>query len=382
MDEGIGVSLHSDVAQCSVEELQALRKAARQLHSCFSVELVLRALVTAAVNVGRAERSWLLLWEDQRKEDDFPPLGRLNPLSRTCSAAHTTLFQPSSVAWESTSFSSLLVSIPIEEMDGHIIGILCVEYRASALSAQKKLWFFHELVKEAALALRNARLFEEVRRTAQQEARQRLMWDLHDFVVPPLHTLMLVAEAARRAAPPENGAVEHHLSQVIEMAQGVFQQVRRILYQQPPCELEARNFVEAVRQRLDAFERESGVKTRFVVSGELHLPSQVENELFCILHEALNNIFNHAEATAVTVNLCAEGTRFALQVRDNGRGFRLREQRFPTGLGLRIMQRRAERIGGVFNISSRPGQGTEVKVTLDVPCYGRNGERGYSHSGR
>jgi two-component system nitrate/nitrite sensor histidine kinase NarX len=86
-----------------------------------------------------------------------------------------------------------------------------------------------------------------------------------------------------------------------------------------------------------------------------------------ILQEALSNVRKHAGATSVEVEL-RRGPGHLFVVRDNGRGFE------PGGgvqdtadhVGLRIMRERAQRIGGTFDVRSRPGQGTEVQLSLPV----------------
>jgi signal transduction histidine kinase len=80
-------------------------------------------------------------------------------------------------------------------------------------------------------------------------------------------------------------------------------------------------------------------------------------------------VINHAEATRVDVTLFAESDRVALHVRDDGRSFD--PQLVAAGhMGINIMAERARKIGGDFQIQSKPGRGTEISVTWRDPTGG------------
>ncbi|MCL7455540.1 MAG: ATP-binding protein, partial [Anaerolineae bacterium] len=79
----------------------------------------------------------------------------------------------------------------------------------------------------------------------------------------------------------------------------------------------------------------------------------------------LNNALKHAAAGSVTVRIEAEGDRLRLEVSDDGRGFDPDRVWGEGGMGLESMRQRAERLHGTFEISSGPGQGTSVRVTVE-----------------
>jgi signal transduction histidine kinase len=90
----------------------------------------------------------------------------------------------------------------------------------------------------------------------------------------------------------------------------------------------------------------------------------IKEAIYRVGQEALNNIAKHAAATAVVITLAASAGELVLRVRDDGRGFDAAGS-FPGHLGLRSMRERAAAVGGVIEISSAPGQGTEV--TMRIP---------------
>jgi signal transduction histidine kinase len=85
--------------------------------------------------------------------------------------------------------------------------------------------------------------------------------------------------------------------------------------------------------------------------------------LYYIAQEALNNIIKHADARSVTVFLKKRKTSITLEVVDDGRGF---DPTIPGkgGMGLRIMQERVAKVDGKLTITSHPGKGTKVTVTI------------------
>jgi signal transduction histidine kinase len=100
------------------------------------------------------------------------------------------------------------------------------------------------------------------------------------------------------------------------------------------------------------------------VEGEVELPSPVEEELYRIAQEALNNTLKHAAATSVTVNVRGKRNRVELRVVDNGVGFDPDAMSDQGGMGLVSMRERAEKLGGVLAVLSAPGEGTRVIVEV------------------
>lgn len=128
--------------------------------------------------------------------------------------------------------------------------------------------------------------------------------------------------------------------------------------------LEQEGLVRALQQRLDAVEGRAAVEARLLVEEEGRLTAPVEEALYLIALEALNNALKHAAATSVTVRIRAAGERAELEVSDNGRGFDPQAVRDTGGMGLVTMRERAEGLGGALTILSAPGEGTRVKVSV------------------
>ncbi len=208
-------------------------------------------------------------------------------------------------------------------------------------------------------------LLAEAQTRAALEERQRLARDLHDSVTQSLYSLTLLAEAARRwAAAGHLEQVETHLGRLGETAQQSLKEMRLLVYELRPAALEKDGLLGALQRRLDAVERRAGVDGRLRVEGSGDIPPHLEEALYRIAQEALNNALKHAGANKVTIRLHTAVDHITLEVSDNGRGF-APEQVGSGGLGLVSIQERADRLGGHLSLTSQPGSGTAVRV--DVP---------------
>ncbi|MCX6928204.1 MAG: ATP-binding protein, partial [Verrucomicrobia bacterium] len=94
------------------------------------------------------------------------------------------------------------------------------------------------------------------------------------------------------------------------------------------------------------------------------LPLDFRQNVFLLFKEAVTNVAKHAQATQVEIYLHEAAGRWQLSIQDNGVGFDP-DGDFP-GHGIKNLRQRAEKIGGEVKITSQPGQGT--KVMLSVPC--------------
>ena len=157
-----------------------------------------------------------------------------------------------------------------------------------------------------------------------------------------------------------------------ELAQQSLKEMRLLVYELRPSALERAGLAGAIRERLDAVERRSGMTARLQIDDVAQLAPNMQIQLFHIIQEALNNTLKHAAASVVRVRLQIEDGLTLLEVIDNGKGFDPAEVAAAGGLGLTSMRERVETLGGQFNLDSAPGQGTIIRVTL-TSTDGNNG---------
>jgi signal transduction histidine kinase len=220
----------------------------------------------------------------------------------------------------------------------------------------------------AAAAIENARLYAQAQQAAVLEERHRLARDLHDSVTQILYSVTMYAEAATRAlAAGEQTTGSHFLTEVRDMAQNALREMRLLIFELRPPVLEHEGLVPALRARLAAVEaRAGGIEIRCEADEELRPPAAVEQALYGVAQEVLNNVLKHARARRVEVTLRQENGVVRLTIADDGAGFDWAQARKRGGQGLRGMEERMARVGGSMQVETSVGLGTLVRVEVPV----------------
>lgn len=260
-----------------------------------------------------------------------------------------------------------LLALPLH-VNGGIIGVLDVVNKAGGFT-DEDVRVMSVFANQAAMAIEHARLQEQAERVAVLEERQRLARELHDSVTQSLYSVTLYANAAALAlAAGKEAVVADYLTELQQTAQEGMRDMRLLIFQLHPPVLEAEGLVAALQARLAAVEDRAGLQTHFRVEGERRLPIAIEEDLYWIAQEALNNVRKHAAASHVTVHLHFTGESVRLDVEDDGVGFDLPSVRGEGrgGGGLRSIAERTARLGGQFNYQSAPNEGTRLTVEVTL----------------
>jgi two-component system nitrate/nitrite sensor histidine kinase NarX len=222
--------------------------------------------------------------------------------------------------------------------------------------------------EQAALAVENARLRDQVERSAARAERGRLARELHDAVTQTLFSASLIAQALPRLweQHPEEG--RRALEELRQLTRGAAAEMRTLLLELRPAALMDKPLGELLRHLTEAMSSRTRVPIALTVEGDSLLPPKQQIALYRISQEALNNVAKHARASQVAVDLRCLPGEVDLSVRDDGLGFD------PDGVesghfGLDIMQERAQGIGATLDVKSKAGYGTEIAV-----AWQRSGE--------
>src|SRR5262249_25614488 len=140
---------------------------------------------------------------------------------------------------------------------------------------------------QAAIAIENARLSRQLEALAVVEERQRLARDLHDSVTQTLYSVTLYADAAIWSLEAGNATVAaDNIGEVQSGSREALREMRLLIFELHPPELEAQGLVAVLQARLDAVEARAGFKAKFRVEGERRLPLAVEEALYRVAQEA------------------------------------------------------------------------------------------------
>ncbi len=224
------------------------------------------------------------------------------------------------------------------------------------------------LAAHVAIAIQNARLYEQVGRLAIVDERARIGMDLHDGVIQSIYAVGLMLESTRLEIQKSHMAeADALLEGAITGLNDTIRDIRNFI-----LDLRPHRFSGNLEQGLSRLVREFQVNTMIPVT--LSVPSDVVamlstpvvRAIFLTTQEALANIARHARASQVSITARRGPKGVELVVTDDGRGFDASTMKQAVGHGLANMRARAEELKGTFKIHTAPGSGTTICLTFPV----------------
>lgn len=204
----------------------------------------------------------------------------------------------------------------------------------------------------------------------QERDRRTVAHDIHDDLLQCAIAARMQLEAARRSMETQSEAVQRRLGKVHQLLQRAAAEGRRIVNEQSSAVIEKEGVVHAIRDLVADEITQDGQKVVFHHDVQFDcLDPRLENTVFRIVQECLNNVRRHSQAELAEVRLVESNDHLSIQVSDQGVGFdaaRVSEQCF----GLYGIRERARLFGGHATIDSSPGNGTQVTVELPVTLNG------------
>ncbi len=196
---------------------------------------------------------------------------------------------------------------------------------------------------------------------ASDSEKTRMSRDIHDGPAQSLVNIMLKAEYANKLVESASTAtLKAELREIRVIAKETLADIRRIIFDLMPYSMAEYGLFDTVKT---LFQRSDTVDIDFVVRGDKQIKDKVlENNLFRIIQEIYFNILKHSKAKQAVFRVNSLDDRIELYVKDDGIGF---DQALPSkGYGLVSMRDRVELLNGRFDIVSKVGSGTEIRVTI------------------
>jgi two-component system nitrate/nitrite sensor histidine kinase NarX len=256
------------------------------------------------------------------------------------------------------------VSVFTIRVKKRLIGIFNLYFHKARGFSPMEVQLLETVGQHLGAAIEGQRLVSREKEMAISEERNLLAQELHDSIAQGLAFLniqiQMLEESLRKGNEQE---VTEGLSHIREGVQESYDDVRELLVHFRTRVLQS-DLEGAIRGTLEKFEGQTGIKTTLKIAGEgAPLDPSNETQVLHIVQEALSNVRKHAAASAVTVDLSRKGDCI-ISVRDNGRGFNPELQPGDSHVGISIMKERAHRIGGLLEVFSTPGAGSEIRLTL------------------
>jgi two-component system nitrate/nitrite sensor histidine kinase NarX len=254
-----------------------------------------------------------------------------------------------------------------------VLGMLCVGHREESRLGEEEARLLTLLANAGAIALENARLYEQTEQTAALMERERIVAEIHDGLAQTLGFLSLRLSAVRGSVRDAGlTGVPEQLALIQRTVEQASHEARRLMAGLRADTQPRRTLEELLRQTVGRFveEWEMQVELRVEPGQPMQEPSEAHEQVVRVVQEALTNAHKHARASRVTVTLTHRDGQQVVCVQDDGTGFDVSS--LASGyhrFGLKVMAARARRIGGELSVESAPGQGTTV--ALRWPSTGR-----------
>ncbi len=368
------------------KELESLYRADDELRRHLHLDEVLQSLVSTASKLLHADKGSLVIWDDQREKlharatYGFKPetveimsfskgqglAGKVALSGETAIVEDTELDERVTPAIVRPEKIRGLIQVPIR-VAGEVYGIFSADYLQPHHFTEEEIRLLSAFAQRAGLAIETARLYEREEQIAVMQERNHLARDLHDSVTQSLYGVSLYAEVAAQLL--KSGELEKagvNLQELKRMSLDALAEMRLLIYELRPSVFEAEGLVAAIQARLDSVEGRVGLETNFVIEGDISLPPKIEEGLYRIVQEALNNVLKHSHARTVTVSLTQQEHLVCLEVADDGVGFDPAQACEAGCMGLLGMKERAQELGAEFEIISRSGSGAKVIVRRPI----------------
>jgi signal transduction histidine kinase len=249
----------------------------------------------------------------------------------------------------------LLAMIVVTLLGGVTLAALTI-FHILKLEGEVQQRLEESVFSQASLQELSARLVR-----AQEEERRALSRELHDEVAQAFSAVLLEAENLLDLNPaPE---VRSHLDSIRRVAAQGMHEIRNMALLLRPSMLDDFGLLPALEWQAREIGRRTGLRVQVASEMPGELPEEHKTCVYRVVQEALNNCAQHAQASAVQVYVRHQAGQILLTVQDDGAGF---DPKRVRGLGLLGMEERVRHLGGTFQIDSRPGRGSLLRVTLPL----------------
>jgi signal transduction histidine kinase len=203
----------------------------------------------------------------------------------------------------------------------------------------------------------------------QEEERKRIAMDIHDGIGQQLTSLKFQIESVDIK---NDHSMEAKMNEIKQGIKDVIKEVRRVTFNLKPTVLSDYGMQAALSVFIREISKLTEINLSYRTEGDIsfRLPQKVENNIFRIVQEAINNAIKYSGAGRIEVLLRQTEANIVITVNDEGKGFdekivEARSVNIESGRGFFNMYERTEYINGHLEIKSAPGEGTVV--TLSVP---------------
>lgn len=387
-----------ETQQQARQTAESLRDANLKLTQTLDLPTIINTLLAHLEHLIGSDKSCVLIPEGGKlyiwaargrwaqREGSLIDLNRIPPLTEICNNKQSILIYdtvtvenwPVLAGNEHQTRSWL--GVPLLASD-RVLGIYVAAHTQPNMFAERHRLVAEALTGQAAIAVQNARLFEEVRVSrerlyrlnqqvvnAQEEERRRVSRELHDEAGQALTALKITLDLMRLSS--ENEEMAQQLREAVAMTDQTMEQIRLLAHALRPPVLDTFGLNASLEGLCSDFARRTQLAVQYNGTKLPPLTDPVTISFYRFLQEALTNIAKHAAAQTieVTLNYTNLTQQVCLTVADDGKGITITEtmDEMSSGVGLTGMQERFELLGGKVTIESQIGRGTQVMACVTI----------------
>lgn len=245
------------------------------------------------------------------------------------------------------------------------------------------LEFLFTLCSQSSIGISNARLYDSLEKahieveellkrviTNTEDERLRISLELHDGPIQSIIASQFAIQACRGLLDGNMTKIDEKLQNIGEALLESTHNLRRIVSDLHPPDLEKSGLISAIQEYLGIIENEDRLKCHLKIKGKMvKLVYSTERGLYYIVREAITNIKKHAEASTIEVTIEFQDENLIVSVRDDGKGFDPSKEEHNSiieHVGIRSIKERARVLRSNITIDSKPGEGTTVKLVLPL----------------
>lgn len=370
-----------------IDELKALNEAARAINSELSLEQVLHKIAESAQALVKTRFAALGVRDSQGgfshfivsgiSKKDYGEIGSL-PLGRgllgvLLEEGKSTIVNDIPNHPDAAGFPNHhpvmknLLGVPIFSSKGALIGALYLADKDDGSDfVETDQQLIEMLAYHAAIAIENARLYEQTQKLAILEEQDRFARDLHDGIIQSIYGVGLSLDSAKAAISPTNDDARQQIDLSLKSLAGVITDVRNYIFDLRPQALKDKGLYA----RMHGLIKELQINTTFNITCDIdpdinsHLSDAQASHVFHIAHEALANVVRHSKGRKIDLKLNRDNGMITLLVDDDGIGFVPPTKIKHGHHGLANMKKRVSLLSANIKIDSEPGAGTRVKLEL------------------
>ncbi|GAA0327966.1 sensor histidine kinase [Bacillus carboniphilus] len=365
----------------SINRLNVLKNIAELLNEGTDLELMLQEVLQKLLTLTNLTTGWIFLIDQHGNRtlaahENLPPAlehnnrapmcqggcwcvdkfnkGTLNKASNIIECQRIEIVTKQQLG--STCGITHHATVPLK-VGGERFGLLNVASPNKTFFTEEELALLEATAHQIGAAIKRIQLTKKEQELALSAERNRLARDLHDSVNQLLFSMTLTARGGKEMTNDEG--VKETFGYIQQLAQQALSEMRALIWQLKPNGLE-NGLLQAIKSYGEMIELQ--VQDR--VSGVGHLPSNVEEVLWRVSQEALNNCKKHAGTNEILIHIEHEKNQVNVTIEDKGVGFTFSQnQNIPT-LGLSNMETRVRSVGGTFSLKSEINKGTIIQISI------------------